>query len=426
MADISLRVSELMSSPTRKFVPLAEKAKKEGAEVIHLNIGQPDIPTPKPYFETLKKFSGVNGNGVDEYVKSQGLEKLRKNFIDYLKLTVENTDDLTIDNCMITMGGTEGLDKIAFALFNPGDKIIIPEPFYTNYNSFFAIHNVEIVPYTTDIRENFSLGADFVSRIRKMVESDKKIRGILITNPGNPTGGVYTKEELEGLAGIVKEHDLWLISEEIYREFVYDGEEPRSVLSMDSIKNNVVVTDSISKKWSACGARVGFVVSYNGKFMKNLLKLLQTRLSASRVNQEAASAMIESDINILEKRKKGKGSEKTYAEKARDEYEKRRKVAYDILKANGIVCGYPKGALYLIADLGEIEGLPIDAEDFCRFVLEEFRYKNKTVMVTFAGPFYKTPGLGKSQVRLAFVHNPEKTKEATDIFCRGVEAYKNK
>lgn len=425
MPELSLRIQETGFSPMRKLLPYAEKAKKDGVKIFHLNIGQPDIPTPKPYFDALKKFAGKEGNNVDEYVKSQGLESLRKNFVEYTKLTVSGTEDMEIDNCMITMGGSEALEKLAFTLFNDGDKVIVPEPFYANYNTFFGSNGVDIVPYTTSVDDNFALG-NVVLRIRKLIEDDKRIRGIVITNPGNPTGTVYNEKEMEGIAEIVKDNNLWLIADEVYREFVYDDEKPRSFLSMESIRQNTIVVDSVSKKWSACGARTGAVFSFNEAVMTNLLKCLQSRLSASRVNQEASAAMIGADVRVIKERKKTDIDTKTSVEKARDEYEKRRKAAYDIFKKNGIKCGYPKGALYLIADIGDKNGEPLDSEDFCRFMLEEFRHENKTVMVTFAKGFYKSEGLGRSQIRLAFVLNEKDTKEATEILCMGIDAYREK
>ncbi|NOX71676.1 MAG: aminotransferase class I/II-fold pyridoxal phosphate-dependent enzyme [Candidatus Micrarchaeota archaeon] len=424
MVEVSERVRNIGFSPMRKLLPFAEKAKSEGVQIFHLNIGQPDIPTPTPYFDALKRYDGADSNRVDEYVKSQGLDELRKAFVEYTKLTVEGIDDMTIDNCLITEGGSEALSNLSYVLFEPGDKIVVPEPFYANYNTFMGVNDVEIVPCTTDIRENFSL-RNIVSEIKRIVSEDKKVKGILITNPGNPTGGVYTAEELDEIARIVKDNDLWLIADEVYREIVFDGENPRSVLSIKSIRENTIVVDSVSKKWSACGARVGAIFTYNESVLENFLKLLQSRLSASRVNQEASAAMIDADVSILKKRANGH-NEPTSVELARDEYSRRRKAAYEILKKHGILCGYPKGALYLIAEIGEKDGIPIDAEDFCRFMLEEFRVDGKTVMVTAAESFYKTPGKGKNQIRLAFVLNEEKTKEATEILCKGIEAYKNK
>ncbi|MBN2102235.1 MAG: pyridoxal phosphate-dependent aminotransferase [Candidatus Aenigmarchaeota archaeon] len=425
MPDLSMRITDMEFSPTRKLLPLAEKAKKEGVEVFHLNIGQPDIPSPESFFRALESYKGVEGTGINSYVVSQGLESLRKAFVDYIRLTVENVSDLSAGNCMITMGCSEALERLAFTLFNRGDKVIVPEPYYTNYNSFFGIHDVEIVPYTTGIDDNFSLG-DIAPTIKRMVEADDRIRGILITNPNNPTGCVYTERELIGLAKVAEEHDLWLISDEVYREFVYDMEKPRSVLSIESARNNTVVLESVSKRWSSCGCRVGAVFSYNKDLMQNFLKVLQSRLSGSRVDQTAVCAMIESDVRILRERLSGKRDELTEVEKARDEYDRKRRATYDVLKAHGIKCGYPKGALYVVADLGEKNGDPIDAEDFCRFMLEEFRVNKKTVMVTFAGPFYKTSVFGKSQIRIAFVLSPEKMKEAAEILCRGIEEYRKR
>ncbi len=425
MPEVSERVKNLHQSPMRKLLPFADKAKSEGVHIYHLNIGQPDIKTPEPYFEALKSFDGAGGNMVDEYVVSQGLPELRKNFAKYTKLSVEGIDDLSEENCLITQGGSEALAFLAYTLFEPGDKIIIPEPYYANYNAFFGMNGVEITPVTTDINENFSLEG-IVSKIRHLAETDDKIKGILITNPGNPTGAVYTEKELLEIAKIVKERNLWFISDEVYREIVFDGETPRSILSIKDIRDNAIVVDSVSKKWSACGARIGAVISFNKDVIFNLLKTLQTRLSASRVNQVAANAMIRADVEILEKRKEGISQEPTSVEMARDEYSRRRKASYDVLKGEGIVCGYPKGALYLLLSLGEAGGRKLSAEKFCRFLLEEFRDKNETVMVTPADDFYRTKEIGKNQVRLAFVLDEEKTKRATEIICKAIAAFKEK
>lgn len=418
MSQISTRSQSMGQSPMRELLPYAEAAKKEGVLIYHLNIGQPDIPTPASAFEALKNFNGVDGNMVDEYTKSQGLDELRESFATYLALT--GVPLVTAENILVTEGGSEGLQILSFVLFEHGDKVIAPEPFYANYSTFTKYLGVEVIPYTTKLDDNFSLQG-IAEGIEKLVKENKGVKGILFSNPGNPTGAVYTQEELDALADLAEKYDLWLIADEVYREFVFDGEEPRSMLNNQKVRDRLVVVDSSSKRWSACGARVGFIITRNKDVYMGALKVCQSRLSAARVAQTYINAVITADVAALQEGKQ------TTVDTAKTEYNARKKVAYNVFHAAGIACGYPKGALYMIVELGQdAKSNPYDAKDFARFMLRDFRVDGKTAMITFAAPFYHNQNLGKSQFRLAFVLDAKKTKDAAGILVDGMKEYKNR
>jgi len=395
--NISKRILDMQFSPIRKLVPYGDAAKARGIKVYHLNIGQPDIKTPECFFEALKKYD----KKTVAYTNSQGINPLIESFIKYYKGW---NIDFDKDEIMITAGGSEALMFVMMAICDAGEEIIIPEPFYTNYNSFGDIAGVKVVPFLTKAEEGFHLPPR--EKIESMVT--EKTRGILISNPGNPTGVVYTYDEIRMLADICKDRDLYLIVDEVYREFVYDGLKYTSAMEMKDILDRVIIVDSISKRYSACGARIGLVASKNKELMNQILKLCQARLCVSEIEQLAAAEL----INTPEE----------YFKEVKAEYEKRRNILYDALsKIPGVICEKPTGAFYVVAKL------PIeDADDFAKWMLEEFNYNNKTVMVAPAEGFYATPGLGKNEVRFSYCIKSEDLADAMDVFARALEAYKNR
>lgn len=395
--NISKRILDMQFSPIRKLVPYGDAAKARGIKVYHLNIGQPDIKTPECFFEALKRYD----KKTVAYTNSQGINSLIESFIKYYKGW---NIDFEKDEIMITAGGSEALMFVMMAICDAGEEIIIPEPFYTNYNSFGDIAGVKVVPFLTKAEEGFHLPSR--EKIESMVT--EKTRGILISNPGNPTGVVYTYDEIRMLADICKDRDLYLIVDEVYREFVYDGLKYTSAMEMKDILDRVIIVDSISKRYSACGARIGLVASKNKELMNQILKLCQARLCVSEIEQLAAAEL----INTPEE----------YFKEVKAEYEKRRNILYDALsKIPGVICEKPTGAFYVVAKL------PIeDADDFAKWMLEEFTYNNKTVMVAPAEGFYATPGLGKNEVRFSYCIKSEDLADAMDVFARALEAYKNR
>jgi len=381
-------------SPIRKLVPFAEAAKKKGRTVYHLNIGQPDIETPEIALNAIKNIDRT----VIEYSHSAGFESYRKGLADYynkFELGVSHEDIL------ITTGGSEALLFAFNSCLNQDDEVIIPEPFYANYNGFAKTCGVNVTPVTANIENGFALPP--ISDFEKLITP--KTKAILICNPGNPTGYLYSKEELETLKEIVLKHDLYLFADEVYREFSYDGKKHTSVLELEGLENNVVVIDSVSKRYSLCGARIGALISKNTEIINTSLKYAQARLSPPTLAQIAAEAALQTP--------------QSYFDDVTTEYVKRRDIVIEGLNAiDGVVCPNPGGAFYAVAKL------PVeDSEEFCQWLLEEFEYNNQTVMLAPAGGFYATKGLGKNEVRLAYVLNREALKNAIKCLDQALKVY---
>lgn len=394
MPQISTRGLQMPESPIRKLVPFAEKAKKLGKEVIHLNIGQPDIETPEVALNAVKNLDLK----VLEYSHSAGNESYRKGLAEYYS---KISAGITHEEVMVTTGGSEALSFAFTACLNPGDEVIIPEPFYANYNGFAETTGVKVVPINSKIENGFALPpiADFEAKI------SAKTKAILICNPGNPTGYLYSKEELIQLRDLVKKHDLYLFADEVYREFCYDGKKHESILSLEGIEENVIVVDSVSKRYSMCGVRIGALVSRNKEVMSTILKLAQARLSPPLLGQIASEAALQTP--------------QSYFDQVSKEYVERRDILVDGLNAiEGVFCPKPGGAFYAVAQL------PVeDTEDFCQWMLEDFEYNGKTVMMAPVSGFYSTPGEGKKEVRLAYVLEKEKLKQALECIEAGIKAY---
>ncbi len=382
-------------SPIRKLVPFAENAKKKGVDVIHLNIGQPDILPPK---NVLKKIKNFNIQKI-EYSHSAGIESYREGIANYYqKLNLH----ISKDDIIVTTGGSEALIFTLNSILDPGDELIIPEPFYANYNGFSELSSVKIKAVISKIENNFKLPdiKDFEKKI------SQKTKAILICNPNNPTGYLYTKSEIEILAKIVKKHNIFLIADEVYREFVYEKNKHHSILKEKSIQENTIVIDSTSKRYSMCGARVGCVVSKNKEFIETCLKFAQARLSPPTFGQLAGIAALK--------------TEKKYFEKVISEYENRRNVLVrELNKIKGVICPKPKGAFYCIAKL------PIkNADDFCKWILKDFHLKKQTLMMAPASGFYSENTTGKNEVRIAYVLKEKKILEACNILKKGLEKYR--
>jgi aspartate aminotransferase len=397
MPTISKKGSSMPASPIRKLVPYSEAAKKAGKKVYHLNIGQPDVETPKL---VLDKMASIDLK-VIEYSNSEGIMSYRIGLAKYYQQSGINVQASEI---MITTGGSEALIFGMMACFNPGDEVIIPEPFYANYNGFATIAGVNITPVTSYIENGFALPpiADFEKKITE------KTKGIVICNPGNPTGYLYSKDELLALRDLVKKYDLFLFADEVYREFCYDGAIPFSVMNLEGIDENIVLIDSVSKRYSMCGARIGALITKNKEVFSTALKFAQARLSPPTFGQIAAEAALETP--------------KAYFTNVIDEYVERRNILVDGLnKIPGVTCPKPAGAFYCIAQL------PIDNSDkFCQWMLEDFSYENQTVMMAPATGFYATKGLGQNQVRLAYVLNKEALKNAVKCLEEALKVYPGK
>lgn len=392
--NISKRIVDMQFSPIRKLTPYGEAAKKKGIKVYHLNIGQPDIVTPDTFFEALNNFDET----VLKYANSQGIDSLLDSFIKYYKDWNINFDK---DEIMITNGGSEAILFALMAICDVSDEIIIPEPFYTNYNGFSEAAGVNVVPFITKAEDGFHLPSKdiIVSKITN------KTRAILISNPGNPTGVVYTYDEIRMLANIAKEYNLYIIADEVYREFVYDNLKFTSALYMQDILDRVILIDSISKRYSACGARIGLVASKNKEVINQILKLCQSRLCCPTIEQYAAANLI--------------NTPKKYFDEVKIEYETRRDIMHEGLSAiPGVVCEKPTGAFYIMAKL------PIkNAEHFAKWMLTDFNYENKTVMFAPAEGFYATAGLGENEIRLSYCLNCDDLKDAVKILGIALEQY---
>lgn len=394
MPTISSKAVHMPASPIRKLVPFSEAAKKAGRTVYHLNIGQPDIETPKVVMDRIRETEIK----VIEYSNSEGMANYRQGLAKYYA-----TKEISLDSSdiMVTTGGSEALVFAFMTCFNPGDEVIIPEPFYANYNGFAVMAGVTVVPVTAHIENGFALPP--ISEFEKKITS--KTKGILICNPGNPTGYLYSQSELEQLRDLVKKNDLFLFADEVYREFMYDGAVPYSVMNIEGLEQNAIMIDSISKRYSMCGARIGAMVTRNKEVMSAALKFAQARLSPPTFGQLAGIAALDTP--------------QSYFDGVVEEYVNRRDILVDGLnRIEGVTCPKPKGAFYCIAQL------PIDnADAFCQWMLEKFEHKNQTVMMAPATGFYATPGLGKNQVRLAYVLNAEALKSALECIEVALQQY---
>jgi aspartate aminotransferase len=394
MPSISDRGRLMPASPIRRLVPYSEEAKRKGRKVYHLNIGQPDIPTPEVAINALRNIN----QKVLEYSHSAGNESYRRKLATYYQKIGINID---FHEILITTGGSEAILFALMSCINPGEEVIIPEPFYANYNGFATTAGVKIVPVTSYIKDDFALPA--ITDIEKKISS--KTKGIIVCNPNNPTGYLYSKEELLHLKEIVKKHDLFLFSDEAYREFCYDGAEHFSAMNLEGIENNVIMLDSVSKRYSECGIRIGALITKNKEIISTALKFAQARLSPPGLGQIAAEASIDTPDN--------------YFKEVNREYTARRNFMVEALnKIPGVYCPKPKGAFYTVVKL------PVDdADKFAQWLLEEFDYNNQTVMVAPGSGFYSTPGSGKNEVRIAYVLKIEDLKNAMMILEEALAIY---
>ena len=394
MPEISNKGLMMPESPIRKLVPFAEKAKRVGKKVYHLNIGQPDIETPKVALDAIKSFSSK----VVEYSHSAGFESYRKGLAKYYQSLEMNVE---YDELMITTGGSEALLFALNSCLDSGDEVIIPEPFYANYNGFSTSAGINVKPIPTSIKNSFALPP--IEDFEKLIT--KKTKAILICNPGNPTGYLYSKEELERLRDIVLKYDLFLFADEVYREFCYDGNTHLSILNLSGLEKNAVVIDSTSKRYSMCGIRIGCIVSKNKNVIQTALKFAQARLSPPTFGQVAGEAALLTP--------------KSYFDEVINEYVSRRDLLVDGLnRIEGVICPKPKGAFYAIAQL------PVDsAEKFAQWLLEEFDFNNETLMVAPAAGFYSTEGQGLNQVRIAYVLNLVSLKKAIKCLEEALKIY---
>jgi len=394
MPHISEKGQLMPKSPIRKLVPFAEEAKKRGRIVYHLNIGQPDIPTAPTMLAAVKAADMT----VVEYSHSAGNESLRR------KLAAQyQSQGLDIDytDIMVTTGGSEALVFAMMTCMNPGDEIIIPEPFYANYNSFATQAGVNIKPVSSEMSNGFALPP--ISAFEKVITN--RTRAILISNPNNPTGYLYSKSELEKLAQIVKKYDLYLFADEVYNEFCYDGQEFYSVMKLKSIRNNTILIDSVSKKYSACGVRIGALVTRNKQVIETAMKFAMARLSPPSFGQIAAEAAIDTP--------------REYFTMAYNQYLERRNYLVSAMNnIPGVHCLMPKGAFYTIARL------PVkDSDDFAAWLLKEFEFENQTVMLAPGSGFYATLGLGKNEVRIAYVLSVDKLRKAVKCIEEALKVY---
>lgn len=394
MPSLSQKGNNMPASPIRKLVPFADAAKKKGKTVYHLNIGQPDIETPKVALDRIKNLKRT----VIEYSNSAGYQSYRDGLAKYYQ---NHNININSEDIMITTGGSEALTFGFLACINPGDELIIPEPFYANYNGFANVSGVKVVPVTAKIETGFALPP--IEEIESKITD--KTKAIIICNPGNPTGYLYSKDELEQLRDIVKKHDLWLFADEVYREFCYDGAKPFSVMNLEGIENNVILVDSVSKRYSMCGARVGALISRNKKFMATALKFGQARLSPPTFGQIAGEAALKTP--------------QSYFDDVIEEYVGRRNIMVEGLnKIEGVICPKPSGAFYCIAQL------PVEnAEHFCQWMLEDFDYEGQTVMMAPAAGFYASKNTGINQVRIAYVLNQDSLKKALVCLEKGLKTY---
>ncbi len=394
MPTISVKGKAMPQSPIRKLVPFAEKAYKAGKTVYHLNIGQPDIKTPQVALDAISAHS----LDVIAYSRSEGSEEYRKKIAAYYKkheITVSHED------IIVTTGGSEALLFTFGSIMDVDDEIIIPEPFYANYNGFSTASGVKVVPVISKIENNFALPP--IEDFERLITP--KTKAILICNPGNPTGYLYSKEEIKKLAAIVNKHDLFLIADEVYREFAYDGKEHYSILQEDSLQNHAIVIDSVSKRYSMCGARIGYLVCKNKEFIKTALKFAQARLSPPTLAQIASEAAL--------------NTPQSYFDDVKEEYVERRNILIEELsKIDNLKVAKPSGAFYCIAEL------PVkNADHFAQWLLESFDVDGATVMVAPAGGFYSSPNVGNNQIRIAYVLKKESLIKAVHILKEALKVY---
>lgn len=394
MPKISVRGIEMPESPIRKLAPLATAAKQRGVKVYHLNIGQPDLPTPQCGLDALKKID----RKVLEYSPSQGYASYREKLCSYYK---EYDINVTADDIIITTGGSEAVMYAFMACLNPDDEVILPEPAYANYMAFAVQVGAKIRTIPTSIEDGFALPK--VEKFEEMI--NERTKAIMICNPNNPTGYVYTQEEMNQIRDLVKKYDLFLFSDEVYREYIYTNSPFVSAMNLEGIQENVILIDSVSKRYSECGIRIGALITKNETVKKTVMKFCQARLSPPLIGQIVAEASLEAP--------------KEYFRGIFDEYLERRNCLTEGLnKINGVYTPIPKGAFYTVAKL------PVDnAEQFCRWCLEEFNYEGETVMMAPASGFYTTPGAGIDQVRMAYVLKCEDLKRALIILEKALEQY---
>lgn len=392
---LSDRANEVQASPIRKLMPYADAARKKGINIYHLNIGQPDIETPQEMIDVIRNYD----EKVLAYGPSQGLLSYRKKLVEYYQRQQLSVSE---DEIIVTTAGSEAIIFALMATCNPSDEVIIPEPFYTNYNGFTTMSGVTIKPLTTYAHDGFQLPSN--DEFEKLISP--KTKAIMLCNPGNPTGTVYSYKDLQRVADLARKHDLFVISDEVYREFVYDGCEHTSILHFPELSDRAIMVDSISKRYSACGARIGCLISHNKEVMSAVLKFAQARLCPPTLEQLSATAAID--------------LKEDYFSRIIGEYDKRRCLVYDELqKIDDIVCIKPKGAFYIIAKL------PIsDAEDFAIWLMQNFQVNNETVMVAPAAGFYATPGMGLDEIRIAYILNSDDLLKAMNILRLGMAEYR--
>ncbi len=397
MPKISTKGINMPESPIRKLVPFSDEAKKRGRKVYHLNIGQPDIETPEGAMNVLKN----TDIKVVEYSHSAGILSYRKKLVEYYK---QCNIDVNENDIIVTTGGSEGILFAFMICLNEGDEVIIPEPFYANYNGFANAAGVVVKPINSIIDNGFALPA--ASEFEKLITP--KTKAILICNPNNPTGYLYSEEELQSLKDLVKKYDLYLMSDEVYREFCYDGNTHFSAMNLKGIEDNVILLDSVSKRYSACGVRIGCIISKNKEVMKTAMKFAQARLSPPTFGQIISEAAIDTPA--------------AYFDKVIKEYVTRRDIVVEAInKMEGCFCPKPKGAFYAVARL------PIDDADvFCQWLLESFEYNNETVMLAPATGFYSTKGKGKDEVRISYVLKAEDLKAAMKCLEEALKVYPGK
>ena len=394
MPQISVRGQEMPESPIRKLAPLADDAKKRGVHVYHLNIGQPDLPTPQSAIDAIRNID----RKILEYSPSQGYLSYRKKLVNYY---ASYNINLTADDIIITSGGSEAVLFSFLACLNPGDEIIVPEPAYANYMAFAISAGAKIRTISTTIEEGFSLPK--VEKFEELI--NEHTRAILICNPNNPTGYLYTRREMNQIRDLVKKYDLYLFSDEVYREFIYTGSPYISACHLDGIENNVVLIDSVSKRYSECGVRIGALITKNPEVRQAVMKFCQARLSPPLIGQIAAEASLDAP--------------EEYSREVYDEYVERRKCLIDGLnRIPGVYSPIPMGAFYTVAKL------PVDdADKFCAWCLSDFQWEGETIMMAPASGFYTTPGAGHNQVRLAYVLKKDDLVRALFVLRKALEAY---
>ena len=394
MPQLSELSALMPASPIRKLVPFANAAKKRGIKVYHLNIGQPDIPTPENVLEAIRQYN----EPLIAYTQSQGTESYRQGLARYYQ---KHGIDVTADDIIVTTGGSEALLFTVGSIANPGDEIIIPEPYYANYNSFVTLYKVKVVPVQSRIEDNFALPP--VEAFEELITPHTK--AILYSNPSNPTGYVYSKEEIGKLRQLALKHDIFIIADEVYREFIYGDTKHHSILHQPDMETHGIIVDSVSKRYSMCGARIGAVVSKNKELMASVLKFAQARLSPPTLGQYASEAALDTP--------------QSYFDEVIGEYKTRRDILIEGLESiPGVKIGYPKGAFYLMAEL------PVDDTDrFARWLLESFSHNGETVMVAPASGFYSNPALGSKQVRIAYVLNTADLRRSVELLRMAIEQY---